>query len=71
MSLNKNVERNVARNNALDRAFQGVGAAALTALAYQDVLHHFIRAVYPLNYVLAGGAIIFIGYMIIAPLFRK
>ena len=62
--------RNEARNNFLDRAFQGVGAAGLLALAYQDLLSHFVRAIYPINYALAGAALVFIVYIVLAPLFR-
>lgn len=65
------MERNVARNNFLDRAFQGLGAAALVLLAYQDLLKHFVVAVYPMNYVLAAGFLVLIGYMILSPLFRR
>ena len=67
----KDAERNAARNNALDRAMQGAGAAALVALAGHDLVKHIIRAPHPLQYVLAGGAIAFLIYVIVAPLFRR
>jgi len=71
MSQIKTMERNVARNNFLDRAFQGIGAAALLALAYQDLLSRYVHAIYPINYALAGFGLVFIVYIVLAPLFRK
>lgn len=71
MSYNiKTAEQNMARNSLIDRAFQGVSAAALVGLAYQDLISKYVHAVQPLNFVLGGIAIVFILYCVLAPLFR-
>jgi hypothetical protein len=61
----------MAKNSVLDRGFQGISAAALVGLAYQDLISKYIHAIYPLNYALGGIAIVFILYCVLAPLFRR
>lgn len=63
-------EAAVARNNFLDRGMMGVASAAIVMLAYKTVLTH-VRAIPPLNYVLAGAFLAFLLYLVVGPLFRR
>jgi hypothetical protein len=63
------IEKNVARNNILDRIMQGAAAFAFAAGTFLELLHH-IKAVQPSNFILAGIVVTILFYMLIAPMFR-
>lgn len=64
-------ERNMARNNVLDRIVQGAAAFGLVALAFHDLLENYIHANYPVDYILAGGVVAFLIYSVLAPMVRN
>lgn len=57
-------------NILFDRLLQGIGAGAILFLAFYEVLRH-VTAQYPINFILAGGAIVFLLYAIVAPELRR
>lgn len=64
------IESNMAHNNILDRVFQGISVGIVLVLAYKELLIH-IKAPEPISYVLAGGVIGVLVYMLLSPMFRK
>ena len=64
------IETNMAKNNILDRAFQGVAAFVLVFFAFRGV-EHYVRLAYPFNALAAASFIVFVLYVLLSPMWRK
>lgn len=63
------INQNQSGNTWADKVMQGAAAFVLSGLAYHEVLRH-VKATEPVNFVLAGMVVGFLGYLVLAPLFR-
>ena len=67
----KKAEANMARNNVIDRIFQGVAAFVILALAFQDLTSRYINNDDLLmRMALGAGFIVVVLWALVSPMFR-